>query len=153
MADKCKSTTRCQLCAGKHKEEDHTLEQDCQKCKALEDSDGMVIDKIDCTHYLHCTNCSTATHIIEKNHTADARRCPNHLKKYGTAWTNEQKALKTDNPWKVITAKKPRKTKTTKNNQNTAQKIPLEQLACQNQFSIFEDPNPAAHIEEDEHNQ
>ena len=113
----------------------------------------MVIDKINCTHYLHCANCSTATHIIDKNHTADARRCPIHLEKYGTAQTNEWKALKTDNPWKVITAKKPHKTKNTKNDQNTTQKIPLEQLACQNQFSIFEDPNPATHIEEDKHNQ
>jgi len=29
MADKCKSTTRCWLCTGEHKEEDHTPEQDC----------------------------------------------------------------------------------------------------------------------------
>ena len=29
MADKCKSMTRCQLCAGEHKEEDHTPEQNC----------------------------------------------------------------------------------------------------------------------------
>jgi len=113
----------------------------------------MDFDKNNCTHYLHCANCSTATHIIEKDHAADARRCPTRLEKYGTARSNERKALKTDNPWKVATARKPRKAKAPKNDLTTSQKVPPEQLACQNQFSIFEDLSPAEHIEEDTHNQ
>lgn len=49
-----------------------------------------------------CINCSTTDHVTEKDHAADARRCPVRLEKYGSARSNERKAgLKTDNPWKV----------------------------------------------------
>jgi len=147
-ADNCKSQTRCRLCAGEHKEEDHPTDQDCRKCKVLEESEGMVLDKTLCTHYLLCTNCSIISHITEKDHTADARRCPVRLEKYGTAWSNEWKALKTDNPWKVVNAKKLQKMKSPKTSPPATQKVPPEQLACQNQFSIFKDLSPAAHIED-----
>jgi len=63
---KCKEPPRCHLCAGEHKEEDHNVDQECSKCKALEVSDDMELDKSSCTHNLHCTNCSTATHITDK---------------------------------------------------------------------------------------
>ena len=125
------------------------MDQDCRKCKALEESDGMVVDKVLCTHYLHCATCSTVSHITEKDHAADARRCPVRLDKYGTARSNERKALKSDNPWKVASARKPRKAKGPKNDSPTTQKVAPEQLACQNQFSVFEDFNLVAHIEED----
>ena len=75
-AEKCQEVTRCRLCAGEHKEEEHTNKPDCQKCIALEVSNGMAIDRKQCTHNLHCVNCSMATHITEKDHPADARRCP-----------------------------------------------------------------------------
>ena len=149
VADNCKAQTRCRLCAGDHKEEEHNMDQECRKCKALEESDGMVVDKVLCTHYLHCANCSTVSHITEKDHAADARRCPVRLDKYGTARSNERKALKSDNPWKVASARKPRKAKGPKNDSPTTQKVAPEQLACQNQFSAFEDFNLVAHIEED----
>jgi len=129
------------------------MDEDCGKCKVLEDSNGMELDRDTCTHKLHCTNCSTETHIFDKNHTADARRCPICLEKYGTACSNEQKALKSNNPWKVVNTKKPRKPRTTNPTSQAAQKVPPEQLACQNQFSIFEDPNPTTYIEEDMPNQ
>lgn len=147
-ADKCPEPTKCRLCAGDHREEDHTNEPTCRKCNALEESDGMAIDRKLCTHHLHCANCSTASHVTEKDHPADARRCPIRLEKYGTARTNERRALKTDNPWKVITSKKPRKPRAPKSTTLTSQGIPPEQLVCQNQFSIFDDPYPAAHMEE-----
>jgi hypothetical protein len=149
MALKCKEPPRCRLCAGEHKEENHSVDQECSKCKALEESDNMVLDRGSCTHNLHCINCSTATHIVDKNHTADARRCPIRLEKYGTTRTNEQKALKSHNPWKVVSTKKPRKPKTASPTTKTTPKTPPEQLAYQNQFSIFEDPNPTTYIEED----
>ena len=84
-ADSCREQTRCCLCVGDHKEEEHNMDQECRKCKALEESDGMLVDKNMCTHYLHCANCSTVSYITEKDHTADARRCPVRLEKYGTA--------------------------------------------------------------------
>jgi len=148
-ANKCKELTRCRLCAGDHKKEDHVADQDCSKCEALKQSDGMEIDRNACTHNLHCTNCSTATQVTDKNHTADTRRCPIRLEKYGTAWTNKRKALKSDNPWKTVSTKKPQKPKTTNPTATTTQNPPPEQIASQNQFSIFEDPNPATHIKED----
>ena len=148
-ADSCREQTRCCLCMGDHKEEEHNMDQECRKCKALEESDGMLVDKTMCTHYLHCTNCSTVSYITEKDHTADARRCPVRLEKYGTAQSNEQKALRSDNPWKVISVRKPWKTKSPKNDPPTTQKAPPEQLAYQNQFSAFKDYNLVAHIEED----
>lgn len=147
--EKCPNPTKCRLCAGQHKEEEHVNDQSCRKCKALEESDGMAVDANQCTHNLHCANCSTASHVTEKDHPADARRCPIRLEKYGTARTNERKAMKTDNPWKVATAKKPRKPRAQKNTTLTSQSVPPEQLACQNQFSIFENFDTAAHIEED----
>ena len=152
-ANKCKAQTRCRLCAGEHREEDHITDRDCRKCEALGESKGMVVDTAHCIHNLHCANCSTISHITEKDHTADARRCPVCLEKYGTAWSNKWKALKSDNPWKVISARKPRKAKNPQNNPPSAQAIPPDQLACQNQFSILEDSNSVAHIEEDTPNQ
>ena len=148
-ADKCKEPSRCRLCAGNHKEGEHAADQECRKCMALEESDGMALDREACTHNLHCTNCSTASHILDKNHTADARRCPIHLEKNGTARTNERKALKSDNPWKMVSNKKPWKTKNTKPTTPVTPSVSPEQLACQNQFSILEDPTPATYIEEE----
>jgi len=146
---KCKEPPRCWLCVGDHKEVEHIQEQECGKCKALEQSDVMIMDGSCCTHNLHCINCSTATHILDKNHTADARRCPTWLEKYGTAHSNKWKALKTDNTWKVVSARKPWKPKNANPTATTTQKVLPEQLACQNQFSIFEDLNPTTYIEED----
>jgi len=125
------------------------MDLDCHKCKALEVSDGMELDKNDCTHYLHCTNCSTASHITEKDHTADARRCPTCLEKY----VQQVESPQNRQPMEGCHHQEATESKTPQTVPPNSQKIPPEQLACQNQFSIFEDLSPAAHIEEDTSNQ
>ena len=50
-----------------------------------------------CPHQLRCTNC-VIDYDKDHEHTADSRRCPTRLSKYGTACDNERKAQKNRKP-------------------------------------------------------
>jgi hypothetical protein len=86
MSTACNAkTVRCRLCGQDHTEADHARE--CEECKAGGEDDMDVENARDrcCTHNLHCFHCRDP-------HPADARRCPERLRKYGTARANEHTA-------------------------------------------------------------
>ena len=112
-SDRCKTGTKCRLCGGAHIEAAHE-ERECETCHRHDENDMETgLDRGDCNHLLQCTNCVGSGHK-ESNHTADARRCPQHLRKYGTARTYERKAANTTNPWKVVIPKEHPKPSTSK---------------------------------------
>ena len=106
----CKEVARCRLCSAMHSEADHhfTDPSECQICSTLAEMGGhMDMAEGHCPHDIRCINCLGKDNR-EQNHTADARRCPTRLEKYGTARENERRALKSDNPWIRAKTRKPK---------------------------------------------
>ena len=76
---------RCRLCGQNHHENEHSKE--CTQCRALRESEGMDTDSpLPCTHGLRCLHCKDEPN----NHPSDARRCPERIRRYGTARSNER---------------------------------------------------------------
>ena len=68
----------------------------------------------ECTHNFKCTNCAIPgeSSNLNDNHTADSRRCPERLRKYGTARSYEKIVEKTENPWRIVVPRKKNKPQT-----------------------------------------
>jgi len=112
-SDRCKVETKCRLCGEAHTEATHE-EQECATCQRRDEDDMETgPERGACDHLLKCANCVVGGHR-ESNHTADSRRCPQRLSKYGTARTYERKAANTTNPWKVVIPKEHPKPSTLK---------------------------------------
>ena len=107
MDEQCKSNITCRLCGEAHHEKDHTKKQ-CEECNPDDNMEEVNTEVSECAHNHKCTNCATTddTNSHNYNHTADSRRCPERLRKYGTARSYEKAAEKTENPWKVVVPKR-----------------------------------------------
>ncbi|KDR64996.1 hypothetical protein GALMADRAFT_1344135, partial [Galerina marginata CBS 339.88] len=105
IAEKCKAPSdTCRLCSEEHSEAAHPVTE-CTTCLIMEANGDMVteVDGVGCDHNHSCTNCKTAgADAPSCNHTADLRRCPVRLSKYGTARGYERKAEQTGNPWRAV---------------------------------------------------
>ena len=125
---KCTDPNRCRLCSDPHHEGDHikSYPNECPKCiSSAEAGDSMATDDPNfCPHDLRCINCLDNPNV-EHDHTADARRCPARLKKYGTAREDERRAAQSNNPWiKAKTRKTKPKSSLTSNAKNTSLTTP-----------------------------
>jgi phage baseplate assembly protein W len=81
-----KTEPRCRLCGNKHDESTHG--ENCTQCRAIRESEGMDTDEqIACSHDLRCVNCKDQQ---DNKHAADARRCPERIRIYGSAQANEK---------------------------------------------------------------
>lgn len=115
LSHQCKEEQRCRICSEAHDEKDHRHldPAECQRCAtALEMGDTMDTSAEGlCPHDVRCINC-LGKNNLEHDHTADARRCPTRLERYGTARDNEKRAARSSNPWIKSTGKNPRKPRT-----------------------------------------
>ena len=109
----CKSKTTCRLCGENHHERDHSKKQ-CGDCNGDTNMSGENPEVSECAHNFKCTNCATPgeSSNLNDNHTADSRRCPERLRKYGTARSYEKIAEKTENPWRIVVPRKKNKPQT-----------------------------------------
>jgi hypothetical protein len=106
--DLCKKPQTCRLCSREHSETNH-VEPNCNTCTAMDESgDTSMKEGLSCLHNLKCSNCIGAG-LEDVSHTADARRCPSRLEKYGTTRSNERRP-DTANPWKTVPSKPKKKT-------------------------------------------
>lgn len=142
---RCKMEVTCRICAKNHQESDHRAErrEDCTECTKLDariDVDEDTRDPEVCPHEYRCVNCAMNDRP-DLEHTADCRRCPERLERWGTARSYEKKAQKADHPWQVAKPKTGRKKgKTPDASQPTR---PSGQGATQNSFQILTPTTPA----------
>ena len=98
----CKQEQRCRICSELHDETNHQHADPlkCHKCITAQEMGDTMDTTADglCPHDIRCINC-IGKNNADHNHTADARRCPARLEKYGTARENEKRTTKSDNPW------------------------------------------------------
>ena len=111
----CKAKSpRCGLCGENHTEAEHGNE--CKECEA--EAEMETDNPKPCMHNLRCLHCKEGEHA---KHAAYARRCPERVRRIGTARTNEsaQPTHETDG-WINVRKKKPtNKQRTTNKTANT----------------------------------
>ncbi|KAF5313929.1 hypothetical protein D9619_013084 [Psilocybe cf. subviscida] len=101
----CRLKTRCRLCSGAHHEKEHEGKGPCDQCRKQAESAGdTVMEEEECHHQLKCAICALEQRD-NIHHAADNRRCPARIEKWGTARANEKKAVKNNEPWKIVKPK------------------------------------------------
>lgn len=105
--NQCKSKTSCRICGEDHHEKDHNKKQ-CEECNPDDNMEEVNTKVSECAHNYKCTNCANTgdTTPHSHNHTADSRRCPERLRRHGTARSYEKAAERTENPWRVVVPRK-----------------------------------------------